>query len=55
LNTRLGLADAAPLGRRNLNELTAKLAPQSNVDPFWVFFGYYGLGIYDDALVWLRR
>ena len=36
-------------------ELAAKLSREANVDPFWVFLTYYGLGKYDDALIWLRR
>ena len=40
---------------REARELAAKLSQQSDVDPFWVFLAYYGLGMYDDALVWLRR
>jgi adenylate cyclase len=40
---------------REALELTEKLSQEPGVDPFWVFLGYYGLGRYDDALVWLRR
>ena len=40
---------------REARELTAKLSHESDVDPFWVFLAYYGLGEYDNALVWLRR
>jgi TolB-like protein len=48
--------ELASLGyEREARELTAKLSQQSDVDPFWVFQAYYGLGQYDDALVWLRR
>jgi len=36
-------------------ELVGKLEREPGVDPFWVFLTYYGLGRYDDALVWLRR
>jgi len=40
---------------REATQLAAELSSKPNPDPFDVYFAYYGLGQYDQALVWLRR
>ena len=41
--------------QQEARKLAARLSQNPDVDPFFVSMTYYGLGQYDDALVWFRR